>query len=656
MRKIKNLVFITVLALFISITTVNAEVLTVDEVGDRMSAYSDGATYGYIVGDYIFTAEYFMAPRDMMLAARSIRVTDTLGKLNTDPIFGEMQIYFIQDVGTGWVVEEYIGPKTEALPTTFNIEYIDYNGVANFEKFEVKFVIEGGTDIVGTFKVGTLITAPAEDPEKAGYVFIGWEDADGVLLNEGTDSVTKDVVYTARFAEDVDVDTLVSDAVGIVEPTSAITVSYANGIITFNVLDNDQDFATATGHKLLGAFKNLLANPEIKSLTFTVGGTDVEIVESDLTLSPSPKLLALIGTIAGESALTATYNDIIGVDFDLVVNLEDGYVISSKGNATTATYSVEIDGTADTKVDVDALVETAVNVVVDTPAFEINYAGGTITFDIINNSQPFATATGHDLLKAFRNILSNPAVKALTFTVDGTDIEITEADLNANPALKLVDLIEEISGESYATAIYNDIVGKTFTFVVELNDGYVALDKTTSVEYDVEIDGTVVAYVSTEAELKAALADSNIELISIIANFSVTESMIVNNDVTINGNTNTITMTGNTTWVTAGSNYIFKVNGTSNVTFKDINLTGSNAAIIVLAGAEATVDGVNVSGNRFGGIEVVGTLTVDSIINLTEDTYEPTIWVDAVDYTRVTLNITHSSSDDGTQTFYYIND
>ena len=71
----------------------------------------------------------------------------------------------------------------------------------------------------------------------------------------------------------------------------------------------------------------------------------------------------------------------------------------------------------------------------------------------------------------------------------------------------------------------------------------------------------------------------------------------------------------------------------------ECKLTGANGGLLV-NGAEATINNVDVSGNTFGGIEVSkgaavskgSTLTVSgTITNTTEEYGKPTIWIDGKD-------------------------
>ena len=149
--------------------------------------------------------------------------------------------------------------------------------------------------------------------------------------------------------------------------------------------------------------------------------------------------------------------------------------------------------------------------------------------------------------------------------------------------------------------------------------------------------------VNNQAELKDALNDSNISTIILGSDIETTEKINILRDVTIDGNNKTIKYIGtfgssnssdNTVW---GGIYVLQVYK-SNVTLKNIKLTGGNAGLLINGGHATFVGKIDVSGNGFGGIELGKgsgvteapklTLTDDAeIINTTESTDKPTLWV-----------------------------
>ena len=151
--------------------------------------------------------------------------------------------------------------------------------------------------------------------------------------------------------------------------------------------------------------------------------------------------------------------------------------------------------------------------------------------------------------------------------------------------------------------------------------------------------------VNNQAELKEALNDSNISTIILGSDIETTEKINIMRDVTIDGNNKTIKYVGkfgsssssdNTVW---GGIYVLQIYKT-NVTLKNIKLTGGNAGLLINGGHATFVGKIDVSGNGFGGIELgkgsgvteAPALTITDnaeIINTTESADKPTIWVPA---------------------------
>lgn len=171
------------------------------------------------------------------------------------------------------------------------------------------------------------------------------------------------------------------------------------------------------------------------------------------------------------------------------------------------------------------------------------------------------------------------------------------------------------------------------------------------------------------------------------ANFSTATTVSVNRAVDIDGQDHTITFTNtgqNLVVLASGadvhnltiqntadtvewnSTYCIQYyNGTYNI--HDVKTTGGNAGILVNSSTATLGNGVDVSGNNFGGIEVsksnsggmpASQLTVnEAIVNTTEAYGKPTVWTDGedaivIDNTGMTTN---SEVKEG-QIQYYLNE
>lgn len=175
-----------------------------------------------------------------------------------------------------------------------------------------------------------------------------------------------------------------------------------------------------------------------------------------------------------------------------------------------------------------------------------------------------------------------------------------------------------------------------------------------------------VSDVANLTEFKAALANTAIKTINVIASFETTEKIIVSRPVTINGGGKMIKFTGDVAgWQ---GNYVIQVYNTKGVTLDDIKLIGGDAAMLV-NGSDVTLTGrIDVSGNEYGGIEVSkgtvadlqnSTLTVTgTLVNGTEAYSLPTIWLVSGQgtVTGVNVPVTTSSTIKADQTQYYLVD
>ncbi len=148
--------------------------------------------------------------------------------------------------------------------------------------------------------------------------------------------------------------------------------------------------------------------------------------------------------------------------------------------------------------------------------------------------------------------------------------------------------------------------------------------------------------VNNENDLKDALKDPDIDIITLGKDIDTHEKINITRPVTIDGNNNTIRYIGtfgsnqsneNTVW---GGIYVLQVYKTT-ATIKNIKLTGGNAALLVNGSKVTLIGNIDVSGNGFGGIELgqgvgideLNSLNIDdaTIINTTESANKPTLWV-----------------------------
>ena len=169
--------------------------------------------------------------------------------------------------------------------------------------------------------------------------------------------------------------------------------------------------------------------------------------------------------------------------------------------------------------------------------------------------------------------------------------------------------------------------------------------------------------VDTLEELETALNNNKIITINLTSSFTTDHSILVSKPVTINGNGQTITFTGTSgKWREDTENYVVKVYNTE-VTIKDLTLTGANAALLVNSSDVVLEGAINVDGNAFGGIEVSkGTAEglENPSLDITNATLEhkevlenPTVWEDGVNDCIIGGNLVKVTGVKVGQVFYF---
>ncbi len=320
------------------------------------------------------------------------------------------------------------------------------------------------------------------------------------------------------------------------------------------------------------------------------------------------------------------------------------------------------------EVDLDTIIAQGLKTV-QSDVYSVSIDGNKINFDIIDIDKKISETTETGLVASIRDLLKLETVAKVTLTYAGEDYVLDNPGMDGQISAvykKLQEFLAVFTEKDYLEAVQYDQVGKSLKMKVTLNEGYVTTtgeDKVNEKSYDVDFTSKYIK-VTDEPTLLAALALSEEENTHIILSndITVTSSVVVPRTVTIDGNNHKITMTGHDTWVDNGDNYVLKVYGADVVTvnLKNIHLTGAQAAMIVGNKATVNVDGLNVAGNKLGGIEVKNdettNLVITSISNTDDQMGQPTVWVDEVE-DDVLANITFALSHEltvGDQVHYYL--
>ena len=144
-REIKYLLF-TFMTLFLTMTSVSAREMTLEELGKEVAQKEPDAEYVYVIGEYAFTSKHTLTAQDLMLAARSITgITDADGYTNATSIYGKMAVQKIERKSenfqyTGWKEPTTVLGETKldlSSGKTVNIRYIDYKYYAEKSKATV---------------------------------------------------------------------------------------------------------------------------------------------------------------------------------------------------------------------------------------------------------------------------------------------------------------------------------------------------------------------------------------------------------------------------------------------------------------------------------------------------------------------------------------
>lgn len=273
-------------------------------------------------------------------------------------------------------------------------------------------------------------------------------------------------------------------------------------------------------------------------------------------------------------------------------------------------------------------------------------------------------------------VLVNGAEVELGGTIDVSGNEFGGIEVSKGSGVetmpKLSGAADNLKNDSESASnptVWIDKVSELTDAVVEVT-GLDSIDVTEKDQKHYFVNGlpeTMTAEAATAEELKDAVSDPEIKVITVTGEITAEEVLSIERSVTIKGNSNakseksTITFdnidgieivnAGNVTLEDIEVNVInnqigwqgiygVQAYGSSKVTLNNVAVTGADGGIIV-NGAEAALAGVvDVSGNEFGGIEVskgVGletmpklTGTAENLKNDSESPENPTVWIDKV--------------------------
>ncbi len=311
--------------------------------------------------------------------------------------------------------------------------------------------------------------------------------------------------------------------------------------------------------------------------------------------------------------------------------------------------------------------DTLINTVVgklksDDYKAQFNEENKSLDIEVINVDTKLTGVVGTGILSGIMEVLKNEHVTSVAFSYGGKDYEFTKdmsSDMDAVDEKFDEFLTATLKGKPYDDADLYDLVGvEGVQITIKLDGENVSQNGNIVEKYGFNVTSKAVK-VEDEVSLLAALATTDVETIVLADDITVNDTINISRDVTIDGKTHAIEKDG--------SGSVLSVSG-ANVKVNNISLKGADTAIVLDSNADVTLNTVDVSGNKVGGIEVkndeTNTLNATGITN-TDDAYlHPTIYVDNTDISGRKANITCAEASnvidynesDHKQVHYYLNE
>ncbi len=277
--------------------------------------------------------------------------------------------------------------------------------------------------------------------------------------------------------------------------------------------------------------------------------------------------------------------------------------------------------------------------------FSVAKDGNEITFDVKDATMKLDAMDNTTIPSALAYILQKGEIKEITITTNfpgktnkklvlnseasnspeavvlsSIALSPEATTLKSNIQTKVKELFDSVLGEDATNMTLNKmaVAQNSYTIAIgqtvenaELKDS----DNTYTIKFT-----TNATAVTSEEELQAALANKDIESITIANSFDVSTTQTINRKVTISSaSDNTYTITAKEGATTGG---IFKVTY-AGANINNLKLTSANTAIIVETAGSLTIDKVDLSNNTEAGIEVKGNGSVTATeLTMTNETYD----------------------------------
>ncbi len=435
MKKYGKLMAIAAAAFFVSTLPTSAKEYTLEEFGKKLGRDYSTAGYVYVIGDYAFTSNHELTVQDVMLAARSIKLTaeEEQGKTNEDPAYNKMTIHYIEKNGTSWTIETPEVGEGDLLDGkhVFNIDYINYEGVIkDYILDEVNPEVQRAVDELN------------EVAAASGFK--------SITFDEATKTVTFDIQDLSRFLKD-----------------------YAKAG------EGEQNIVTL--------FKTVTNGLDLQSITYTApksegeGTESKEVNKSDLTDSNIVKFAKeVLEVMTGKSntdILTARYVDVVGKEAKAT------FKFKYDNKEITADYTIKFTyDDATQEENLQAAAETLNKTAKSYGFSSIVYEDQTLTFTIQDESALLASYAQSGILDMFEEYIAG-ATKA-EYTIGESKVTKT---FNTYPT--------QAEGVQFAKELLAKMAGKDASQAASLKLIEVAnKEVTVDVTYNIGGEETVAHY------------------------------------------------------------------------------------------------------------------------------------------------------------------
>lgn len=359
----KNIKYLSIIlaAFFFSISSCFALEMTLDELGEKIEGKST-SYYAYIIGNYAFPGDHVLTMQDVMLAARTIDVTDQTGWSNEDDVYNEMTVAKIQaiynddDEITGWEVKNNLVGTSALNANKVDVDYIITKN-NNYEieeeqpeevKHTVTFIVDGDEIDAQEVTDGETATDPGELFGINGYKFVGWyEDDEFNTEFDFNTEITKDYVLYAKYVPFVNISEILGDRMNSNALTSIeeyrVGMQASEKKIVYLVQDNDATLDKISTDGIL----ELVNNENIDKIVITSDALDNDYEfkkganEASTLAALKLQVAAMLQDYVGKNDITL--DDIIGLNLNVKFVIAEGSV--SENELSEEEYTVQITGT-----------------------------------------------------------------------------------------------------------------------------------------------------------------------------------------------------------------------------------------------------------------------------------------------------------------------